>query len=82
MQIEHINFLKDYIIEIELSNHQKVKYDLKPHLKSERFKSIKSQEMFEKGKLVDNCYISWDAVTELQDYEILGEKFIENNMER
>jgi len=76
MQIEKANFLKNFIIELELSNKQKVYYDFKPQLGTARFKHIKDQAFFETGRLVDQCYIYWDSLTEIQDYEMLGEGII------
>lgn len=80
MRIERVDFLDHYIIKLELSNNQKVEFDLKPLLKTARFKHIVSQEFFEKGKLMNQCCISWDEVTEIQDYEMLGEDFIKENL--
>lgn len=77
MQIDRVYFLEDYKIRLELSNHQKVYFDLKPLLKTARFKHIVSQEFFEQGKLMNQCCICWDDVTEIQDYEMLGEDFIQ-----
>lgn len=76
MQIDKVNFLNDYIIEIILTNEEKIYFDLKPLLPTARFKHIVSEEFFKKGKLINECCIYWDDVTELQDYEIFGEAFI------
>ncbi len=51
MQIEKANFLKNFVIELELSNKQKIYYDLKPQLSTARFKHIKNQAFFETGKI-------------------------------
>lgn len=80
VQIERVSFLEQYIIKLELSNNQKVEFDLKPRLKTARFKHITSQEFFETGKLMNHCCIYWDDVTEIQDYEMLGEEFIKENL--
>ncbi len=75
MQIEKIKFLSDYCIELYLTNEKTIIYDLKPLLHTARFQRIKSQAYFESGKLLENKYIQWDKVTELQDYEMLGVAF-------
>ena len=80
VQIEHVSFLDGYIIRLELSNNQKIYYDLKPKLKTARFRRIISQEFFETGRLVDHCCICWDDITEIQDYEMLGENFMKQNL--
>ena len=80
VQIERVSFLDEYIIRLELSNNQKIYFDLKPQLKTARFRRITSQEYFETGKLIDHCYICWDDITEIQDYEMLGESFIKQNL--
>lgn len=80
MHIDRVSFLDDYIIKLELSNRTRIMFDLKPLLKTARFKHIVSQEFFEKGKLIDRCCIYWDDVTEIQDYEMLGEEFIKKNL--
>ena len=80
MQIDRVEFLEDYIIQLELSNREKVKFDLKPLLKTARFKHIVSQSFFEQGKLTNQCCICWDDVTEIQDYEMLGEEFIRKSL--
>ena len=77
MQIDKVNFLEDYIIEIILTNKEKMYFDLKPLLQTARFKHIVSEEFFKKGKLISQCCIYWDDVTELQDYEIFGGAFID-----
>ncbi|MBE6023379.1 MAG: hypothetical protein E7231_09120 [Cellulosilyticum sp.] len=79
MQIDRVCFLRDYMIKLELSTNQLAVFDLKPLLKTARFKHIVSQEFFESGKLLDHCCIYWDDVTEIQDYEMLGEEFIKKN---
>lgn len=80
MQIQRVGFLEGYVIKLELSDNQKVYFDLKPLLKTARFKHIVSQQFFESGKLINHCCIYWDDVTELQDYEMLGEEFIKKNL--
>ena len=76
MQIDKVNFLANYILEIILINGKKIYFDLKPFLHTARFKHIISEEFFMKGQLINQCCIYWDAVTEIQDYEIFGEAFI------
>lgn len=80
MQIERVDFLEDYIIKLELSGNQEAYFDLKPLLKTARFKHIVTEEFFKRGKLLDHCCIYWDDVTEIQDYELLGEDFIRRNL--
>lgn len=80
MQIERVRFLNEYIIELELSNNQIIHFDLKPQLKTARFSHITSQHFFEMGTLVDHCYIHWDDVTEIQDYEMIGESLIRGDL--
>ena len=81
VQIEKANFLEDFMIELELSNKQRVYYDLKPQLNTARFKHIKSQAFFETGRLVNRRYIYWDPLTEIQDYEMLGELLIKEDFQ-
>lgn len=80
MRIECVDFLEQYIIKLKLANEEIIYFDLKPLLKTARFKHIVSQQFFETGKLMDHCCIYWDDVTEIQDYEILGEEFITKNL--
>ena len=82
MRIERVDFLEHYIIKLELANEQTVCFDLKPFLKTARFKHIVSQQFFETGKLMNHCCIYWDDVTEIQDYEMLGEEFIKKIYKR
>lgn len=79
VQIEKASFLENFIIELELSNKQRVYYDLKPQLNTARFKHIQSQAFFETGRLVNRCSIYWDPLTEIQDYEMLGELLIKED---
>lgn len=74
MQIDRVDFLDDYVLDIKLTNGKRIRFDLKPLLSTARFKHIVSEEFFKKGKFINQCCIYWDDITELQDYEIFEEK--------
>lgn len=79
MKIERIKFLSNHIIEIELTGNKIIQYNMTLKLKTGKFKGLQQEEYFKTGKLINNSFIQWNAITQLYDYEILGKNFIENN---
>lgn len=72
LKIESIRFLPDYIIEIKLSENIIIEYDMKANLNKARFSALKDEEFFKSGKLKDNCFIQWDCLTFIYDYEMFS----------
>ena len=69
--IEDIRFRKDYLIEITLSNHHKIIYDIKPKLITARFRDLEDEELFLSGRLFDGNTICWSPGIELSLEEIM-----------
>lgn len=69
--IEDIRFLKDYFIEITLSNRHKIIYDIKTKLITARFKDLEDEELFLSGRLLDGNTICWSPGIELSLEEIM-----------
>jgi len=79
MKMERIKFLQNHIIEIELTGGKIILYDVTSKLKTAKFKGLQEEEYFKTGKLINNSFIQWNAITQLYDYEILGKNFIKKN---
>lgn len=79
MYIQNVKFLKDYIIEIALSDKHSFFYDLKTQFQNSRFIHLHNPSVFEAGKL-EGCSIVWNNNCRLEDYEIFGFDFIESEL--
>lgn len=73
--IKKIILLDDYQICLILCNNHKIIYNLKPKLKTLRFKEIENADIYKAGFLKGNKVIHWSDTTEISLEEILSDIF-------
>lgn len=67
---------EDYTLEIELDNHHKIIYDMKPRLKSVRFCTLSDLAQFKNLRIENRNTFVWDSLCQISIDEIM------NNIER
>lgn len=70
IKIKMVEFQDDFHIYVYLSNGEQIIYDLKPKLKTARFRELSDKAFFKKG-YVESEMIRWDVNTEISLDEIL-----------
>lgn len=71
--ITEVNFTREYVIVVRLSNGHRISYDLRPGLMTARFRDLEDYDLFGSGKVINGLVIRWNANTELSLDEILLE---------
>ncbi|MEA4893901.1 MAG: DUF2442 domain-containing protein [Oscillospiraceae bacterium] len=66
----------DYTFEIELDNHHKIIYDMKPRLHAARFCKLSDLDRFKAVQVENGNAIVWDSLCQISIDEII------NNIER
>ncbi|MBS7525360.1 DUF2442 domain-containing protein [Fusibacter paucivorans] len=61
----------DFTLYIELSNHHKIIYDIKPRLHTIRFMMLRDLELFRKARIENGNTVVWDAQCQLTIDEIM-----------
>lgn len=73
LSITDVKFLKDYNLNILLSNGHGVLYNIAPKLRTARFQALQSESIYYSGYLSANGVICWQDGTELTLDEIVLE---------
>lgn len=73
LKILHVEFLENYCMYISLSNGHGIMYDMKSKIKTARFQSLQSEDMYKKGNLFFDGTIRWKNDTELTLEEVIME---------
>lgn len=63
---------EDYTLEIELDNHHKIIYDMKPRLSAVRFYSLADMEKFRSVRVENGNTLVWDSLCQLSLGEIIS----------
>lgn len=71
LKIIDVEFLDDYQLSISLSNGHGIRYDIKSKLKTARFQSLNSQDVYKNGTLLSDDTIYWGSGTELALEEVV-----------
>jgi hypothetical protein len=62
----------DYIIEIELDNHHKIYYDIKPRLQAVRFCELIELDRFKAVTIENGNTLVWDSLCQISIDEIFS----------
>lgn len=71
VQIVDLKFLREFKIDILLSNGHRIIYDCGCKIHTARFKDIEDWEKFRAGRMADGRMIRWETGTELSLDEVL-----------
>jgi hypothetical protein len=63
---------EDYTLEIELDNHHKIIYDMKPRLGAVRFYSLADAERFRSVRVENGNILVWDSLCQISLGEIIS----------
>lgn len=62
----------DYSLEIELDNHHKIIYNIKPRLEAIRFSSLSDLEKFRSVRVENDDTLVWDRLCQISISEIIS----------
>lgn len=62
----------DYTLLIELSNHHRIVYDMKPRLQAVRFGGLKDLSKFKAVKVEHGSTLVWDSLCQITIDEIIN----------